>query len=113
MSLLNTHTHVITEQEYIQGELLSDIRHEYIDGCVYAMVGATKKHNIISGNIFYELKDRNKKNKASYDVFTSDMKVKVNQSTSNNNVRYFYPDVMLVCNKEDDTDDTDDQQAHF
>ena len=29
----------ISEQEYLEGELLTDIKHEYIDGEVYAMVG--------------------------------------------------------------------------
>ena len=105
MSLLKTHTHVITEQEYIQGELLSDIRHEYIDGCVYAMVGATKKHNVISVNVTTEIRNQLKHQQSSCNIFTSDMKVRVNHADS---IRYFYPDVMLVCNDHDDTHDQDD-----
>ena len=48
---------VISEQEYLEGELLSDIRHEYINGEVYAMGGAHKYHSQIvmtSSNIFYK-----------------------------------------------------------
>ena len=30
----------ISEQEYLEGELLTDIKHEYMDGEVYAMAGA-------------------------------------------------------------------------
>jgi hypothetical protein len=33
----------ISEDEYLQGELISDVKHEYIDGIVYAMAGASKK----------------------------------------------------------------------
>ncbi|MGJ0515057.1 MAG: hypothetical protein ACR65O_04810 [Methylomicrobium sp.] len=32
----------ISEDEYLQGELIGDIKHEYIDGHVYAMAGASK-----------------------------------------------------------------------
>ena len=40
---------LISEQDYLEGELLSDIRHEYIDGEIYATVGAHKYHNQITG----------------------------------------------------------------
>ena len=42
---------VISEEEYLQGEAVSDIKHEYIDGYVYAMSGAKAAHNRIAGNI--------------------------------------------------------------
>ena len=29
----------ISEQEYLDGELLSEVKHEFIDGSVYAMAG--------------------------------------------------------------------------
>ena len=47
---------LMSEQAYLDGELLSDIRHEYIEGEVYAMVGAHKYHNQIVmtvSNVFY------------------------------------------------------------
>ncbi len=34
--------------EYLEGELVSEIRHEYIDGEVYAMVEASDRHNLIA-----------------------------------------------------------------
>ncbi|WPD21368.1 MAG: hypothetical protein SD837_14305 [Candidatus Electrothrix scaldis] len=42
----------ISEQEYLEGELLSDVKHEFIDGAVYAMAGASADHGRISGNLF-------------------------------------------------------------
>ena len=29
----------ITEEDYLKGELISEIKHEYIDGDIYAMAG--------------------------------------------------------------------------
>ncbi len=84
----------ITEQEYLSGELLSDIRHEYINGEVYAMVGAHKDHNLITmtvSNLLYNhLQDK------PCQPYASDMKVKIGKN-------YFYPDVMVDCSgKEED-----------
>ena len=41
---------LISEQEYLNGELLSEIRHEYIDGAIYALVGRTFNHARLVGN---------------------------------------------------------------
>ena len=82
----------ITEQEYLEGELLSDIRHEYINGEVYAMVGAHKYHNQIVmtiSNIFY-----NHLLGKPCQPYASDMKVKIDK-------KYFYPDVMVDCSNEE------------
>ena len=40
------------EYQYLRLESTSDIKHEYIDGKVYAMAGATDTHVTIAGNIF-------------------------------------------------------------
>lgn len=42
----------ISAEDYLEGERLSPIRHEYIRGLVYAMAGASKFHDIIAGNVF-------------------------------------------------------------
>jgi len=36
--------------EYLEAELKSEIRHEYVGGEVFAMAGASRKHNLIAGN---------------------------------------------------------------
>ncbi len=101
MSLARKIDHMISEEDYLEGEIVSDIKYEYIDGEVYAMAGASEKHNLISGNFFYEISSKLRKNNSSCKTFTSDMKVKA--TSSNNN--YFYPDTMVVCN--DNSHDTD------
>jgi Uma2 family endonuclease len=94
--MLNALKEQVSEKEYLEGELQSDVKHEYIDGAVFAMSGAKANHNRISNNInnaFYtQLRDK------SCESFSSDMKVKINS-------KYFYPDVLVNCSemKGDDT----------
>jgi Uma2 family endonuclease len=40
----------ISEEEYLSGELVSETKHEYIDGQVYAMTGGTRNHARIMRN---------------------------------------------------------------
>ncbi|WP_026135319.1 Uma2 family endonuclease [Scytonema hofmannii] len=42
----------LTPEEYLQMEEKNDIKHEYIDGYVYAMAGALDPHVTIAGNLF-------------------------------------------------------------
>jgi Uma2 family endonuclease len=44
-------TPILTEADYLQGESISEVKHELLDGCVYAMAGASANHERIAGNI--------------------------------------------------------------
>lgn len=81
----------VTEADYLSGELSSEIKHEYIDGEVYAMSGASGNHNRIAGNCFAKLHTHLINTPC--EPFMSDMKVKID-------TRYFYPDVMVLCNNQ-------------
>ena len=83
---------LISEQDYLEAELLSDIRHEYIDGEIYAMVGAHKYHNLITGEMFRIF--ANHLLGKPCQPYASDMKVKIDR-------KYFYPDVMVDCSQVD------------
>jgi Uma2 family endonuclease len=85
---LNDQYTLITEEEYLKRELASEIKHEYIDGYVYAMSGASKNHDRIAGNLYGEIRAHLKNSHC--EPFTSDMKVK-------GGTKYFYPDVTVVC----------------
>ena len=87
----------ISPEEYVEGERLSEIRHEYIDGYVYAMAGASDDHNRIAGNIFGELRERLRGSKC--EAFINDMKAKIPQHFAN---AYYYPDVLVTCDPADD-----------
>lgn len=79
---------IISEDEYLDGEKVSEIKHEYIDGHIYAMSGASANHNRIAGNIFRDLGVHLKN--APCQPYTADMKVKIGS-------KYFYPDVLVDC----------------
>ncbi len=82
-------TDLINVEDYLTGELNSDIKHELIDGYVYAMAGASANHERISGNIYRKL--GNHLENKSCEPFGSDMKLRINAN-------FFYPDVMVDCN---------------
>ena len=90
---LKQETEWISEEAYLQSEHLSEIKREYIDGAVYAMAGASKNHQRITGNVSREFGNQLKNTPC--EPFSSDIKVKVG-------TKFFYPDVMVVC--KDDTD---------
>ena len=94
MALKIAHSY-LSEAEYLQGEQISTIKHEYIDGEVYAMAGASRNHSLIVGNALRLFS--NHLQDAPCQTFVVDMKVKAANS-------FFYPDVMVVCN-DDDGDD--------
>ncbi len=93
MSALQKLTYV-TEQDYLAFELDAKIRHEYVDGQVYAMTGTSERHNRITGNVFFHLRAAARGGPCG--VFASDMKLKIAWHKA-----YYYPDVMLVCNSQD------------
>ena len=42
----------ISVEDYLEGEKLSEVRHEYFDGEVMAMAGASDEHELVAGNLF-------------------------------------------------------------
>lgn len=47
----------LTEEECLAFEHASAVKHEFVDGEVYAMTGASKRHNVIAGNIYAHLRE--------------------------------------------------------
>lgn len=88
----NKRSHYLSEEGYLAGEKVSEIKHEYVDGDVYAMAGASKNHERLAGNIYRKF--GNHLENSPCEPFASDMKVRTP------NASYRYPDCMVVC---DDT----------
>jgi Uma2 family endonuclease len=86
----------LTEQDYLTLEAVSEFKNEYVDGDCYAMSGASEQHNRITGNIFFQLRLAMRGKANSCMVYSSDMKCRADQGRI-----YYYPDVMLVCDKDD------------
>jgi len=98
MPLVKKGENKVTEEEYLEGERISEIRHEYIDGSIYAMAGASTKHNTICVNTSNGLFNSLKSTHSPCRVFSSDMKVKISDLIKS----FFYPDVMVVCDINDE-----------
>ncbi|AKG23838.1 Uma2 family endonuclease [Calothrix sp. 336/3] len=90
----NPQPNYTSPQEYLEGEKTSQIKHEYIDGEVYAMAGASDAHVTLTGNLYMLL--RNHHRGSGSRVYMADMKVQVEEIN-----RYFYPDVMGTCDTRD------------
>lgn len=76
--------------EYLQNELNSDSKHEYIEGQVYAMAGASRNHQHITMNVASLFRGHLRGTPCS--TFSSDMKAKISDFA------FFYPDVIVTCN---------------
>ena len=90
------HKPFISEEDYIQGELTSEIRHEYIGGETYAMVGASDRHGLIALNLATALRPHLRGTPCQ--LFASDMKVRVEVADQ---TAFYYPDLLLSCDPED------------
>lgn len=84
----------VSPEDYLAGEKVSPIKHEYRQGEIYAMAGASKAHVIISGNVFALL--RNHLRGSGCMPYMADMKVR--QEAAN---FYYYPDVAVSCDERD------------
>lgn len=100
MSALPRHTW--TESEYLAYERESDIRHEFIDGQVLAMSGASREHNLITSSAHFSLYGQLRGKGC--EIYQGDMRVNVPSTRA-----YTYPDLVVVCGQPEfkDTKDAD------
>ncbi|MCP4702107.1 MAG: Uma2 family endonuclease [Gammaproteobacteria bacterium] len=82
--------HLPDAGEYLEMERASKTRHEFVQGEIYAMSGASRKHNLINGNLFAALHGQLKKRPC--EIYTCDMRVKIRAGGD-----YVYPDIAAVC----------------
>jgi len=79
-----------TPEEYLALERSCAERHEYFAGEMFAMGGATERHNLIVTNVVGELRQQLKDRPCR--TYANDMRVKVAPTGL-----YTYPDVVVVC----------------
>lgn len=89
----------LSVDDYLQREAESPIKHEYIDGKVYAMAGASDSHVTIALNLASLLRAHVRGTGCR--AYMSDMKANVEARN-----RFFYPDVMVTCDPRDQETDT-------
>ena len=84
----------ISEEDYLKDEEISDVKHEYFDGEIFAMSGGSVNHQRLTINISSEFSNHLKGTQC--EAFSSDMKVRADKGK-----KYFYPDVVVSCNDDD------------
>jgi len=87
---------LMSVDDYLSGELVSEIRHEYVGGEVYAMVGASDRHGLIALNLATALRPRIRG--TGCQLFMADMKLRVQVAGE---IAFYYPDLLLSCDPED------------
>ncbi len=92
--IANPETLYLTPDEYLSCEEKSDIKHEYRQGEVYAMAGASNNHVLITGNLFallrFHIRGKNCR------AYIADTKVKIESVNT-----YYYPDIAVSCDERD------------
>ncbi|HEX3313815.1 MAG TPA: Uma2 family endonuclease, partial [Gemmataceae bacterium] len=96
----------ISEAEYLAGELISQVKHEYLGGSVDAMAGVKNVHNRIAMNA-----------ETAFDIrllgqtcqpFNSDTKIRIQLPT---HTRFYYPDCSVICDENPPDDSFQDKPA--
>ena len=84
---------LLTEDEYLTLDQSIDVRHEFVDGYVYAMSGGTLDHDAIGGNVRTALHIALRG--GSCRVYGPDARVRLGPR------RYVYPDAVVTCHPDD------------
>lgn len=92
--IVNKNCLYVSPEDYLAGEKISPIKHEYRDGRIYAMVGAKNPHVMIAINFATLL--RNHLRGTGCFPFASDTKVRI--ETGN---LFYYPDIAVSCDERD------------
>lgn len=93
MTLSQSHPD-ISPEEYLEREKSSPIKHEYIQGQIYAMAGASDAHVTITANLVTLL--RNHIRGTGCRVYVADMKARIEHLNI-----FYYPDIMVTCDQRD------------
>ena len=90
-----------TAEEYLALEREAEYKSEYVNGHIVAMSGASRRHNIVAGNISREISTQLRGRPC--ESYISDMRVRVSETGL-----YTYPDVVAVCGDIRFADDQND-----
>ena len=82
----------VTAAEYLEGERAGEVRHEFVDGRVYAMPSDSIRHNQIAGETAISLKDHLRSGPCR--TFIEAVKVELADDLV---AAYYYPDVFVTC----------------
>ncbi len=87
--------HRLTPEEYLRAERTAEVRHEYVNGEVFAISGASRRHNRIAVRLALTI-ERTTAGRGC-ETYISDVKVRVEAANA-----YYYPDLVVTCQPGDD-----------
>lgn len=85
---------LISINEYLERESLSDRRHEYVAGQIFAMSGAKIRHGIICGNLHFAISGHVRGGPCQ--AFQENLRIRLRV---NDDEFVYYPDIMVVCGR--------------
>ena len=90
MALPQQYLPALSAAQYLDLERLSEMRHEFLDGLMYAMAGESRDHSRICFNLATVIGSRIRDSNC--EGFSPNMKVRTGLGDL-----YAYPDLMIVC----------------
>jgi Uma2 family endonuclease len=99
MSALRRPDSYISVEEYLEGEMLSEVRHEYCDGQVFRMEGGTARHGETVLYLARKIADHLEGGPCQ--VFSQSLKVRVPLTAWDRSDLFYYPDVIVACEPDD------------
>ena len=94
---------LISVEDYLESELRSPIKHEYLGGVLYAMAGGRNAHNKIATNALVSVGGQLRGRRCR--PFNSDTKIRIRLP---HHVRFYYPDLSVACRQNPDSDSFQD-----
>ncbi|NEX20419.1 Uma2 family endonuclease [Thiorhodococcus mannitoliphagus] len=91
----------LSVEAYLAAEEGGELRHEYIDGQIYAMTGASRQHGLIVSNLVAGLRPLIRGRGCQ--LFSNDMKIRLLIAGQD---IFYYPDLLLSC-------DPDDRETYY
>ncbi|HRK20411.1 MAG TPA: Uma2 family endonuclease [Fimbriimonadaceae bacterium] len=91
----------VSAESYLAAERRAEQKHEYVDGQIYAMAGASLAHTRICSNLVHQLRSRF--GPQGCEVFSQDLRTGLRDASG-----YFYPDVIVLCGKPELADKNQD-----
>ena len=88
----------ISPEEYLEAERAALEKHEYYQGEIFAMSGASLKHNKIFSNLFRDIAFKIKGKGCR--PYGSNLRIHIPKNTL-----FTYPDISIICGEPDLTDD--------
>ena len=90
MSVPEKKLHYLSVEDYLKNEETAKVRHEFVDGQIFAMVGTNLRHNIIASNLQAIIQTYLRGSRCR--AFITDVRLRVEATNS-----FYYPDVFVSC----------------